>query len=144
MTMHPNLAEALLETPSDAIVASGRDGKITFWNPGAVRIFGYTSEEALGQSLDLIIPENLRSRHWQGYDKVMATGESHYGQGDLLAVPGLVKGGGRISIEFTIVMLKDAGGQVTGMAAIMRDVSARFEEMRTLRKKLAEAAKTQA
>ena len=144
MTMQSSLAEALLATPSDAIVASGRDGIITFWNRGAVRIFGYTSEEAVGQSLDLIIPENLRARHWEGYDKVMATGESHYGQGDVLAVPGLAKGGGRISIEFTIVMLRGEDGHVIGMAAIMRDVSKRFDEMRTLRKRLAEATEDKA
>ena len=70
----------------------------------------------------------------------MTTGESRYGQGDVLAVPSLIKGGGRISIEFTIVMLKDESGRPLGMAAIMRDVSKRFEETRTLRKKLAEAA----
>ena len=141
MGMDSSLADALLATASDAIVAADKDGKITFWNPGAVRLFGFTPQEALGQSLDLIIPENLRARHWQGFETVMATGESHYGQGDVLAVPGLVKGGGRISIEFTIVMLKDEAGRPTGMAAIMRDVSRRFDEMRALRKKLAEATK---
>jgi PAS domain S-box-containing protein len=133
------LAEAILATPSDGIVASDRNGIITFWNPGAVRIFGYTREEAIGQSLDLIIPENLRARHWEGYRKVMATGESHYGLGDVLAVPGLVKDSGRKSIEFTIVMLRDRNGHPTGMAAIMRDVTKRFEETRALRRQLAEA-----
>jgi PAS domain S-box-containing protein len=143
MSMEATLAAALLATPSDAIVASDHRGTITFWNPGAARIFGYTREEALGQSLDLIIPENLRARHWEGYDKVMQTGESHYGQGDVLAVPGVAKGGRRISIEFTIVMLKDEHDQPSGMAAIMRDVSQRFEETRALRRKLAEATRTQ-
>jgi len=121
-------------------VASDRDGTITFWNPGAARIFGYTREEALGQSLDLIIPENLRARHWEGYSKVMQSGQSQYGEGDLLAVPALAKGNRRISIEFTIVMLQDDAGRREGIAAIMRDVTQRFEELRALRKKLAEAA----
>lgn len=144
MSMESTLAQAVLATQSDAIVASDQNGKITFWNPGAVRIFGYTSEEALGQSLDLIIPENLRARHWEGYEKAMQTGESRYGHGDVLAVPAIVKGNRRISVEFTIVMLKDGQARPTGMAAIMRDVSKRFEETRTLRKKVAEAGGTSA
>ena len=136
-----DVAQALLATESDAIVATDRDGKITFWNPGAVRIFGYAREEALGQSLDLIVPENQRARHWAGYRKVMETGESHYGRGDVLAVPALVKGGGRISVEFTIAMLRDQSGRPTGIAAIMRDVTKRFEETRALRRQLAEATR---
>src|SRR5919112_3185822 len=93
------LAAALLSTASDAIVASDRDGVIQYWNPGAERIFGHSRADALGQSLDLIIPENLRARHWQGYRQVMQCGESRYGHGDILAVPGLRKDGARISVE---------------------------------------------
>jgi PAS domain S-box-containing protein len=135
------LADALLRTKSDAIVASDAAGIIRFWNPGAERIFGYTSGEATGQSLDIIIPERLRARHWLGYRHVMTTGESRYGHGDILAVPGIRKDGARISLEFTIVPLRDASGRMVGMAAIMRDVTTRFEEMRALRHKLAEASK---
>ena len=133
------VAAALLDSESDAIVATDRDGAIVLWNPGAVRIFGYTAAEAVGRSLDLIIPENLRARHWEGYRQVMATGTSRYGRGDVLAVPGLVKGGGRISLEFTIAMLHGADGRPIGIAALMRDVTKRFEEMRELRR-LARAA----
>jgi len=125
---------------SDAIVASDRDGKITFWNPGAERIFGFSAAEALGQSLDIIIPERLRARHWSGYANVVRTGESRYGHGDLMSVPALHKGGTRLSIEFTIVPLKDEAGAMAGMAAIMRDVTARFEEIRALRQKVAAAS----
>ncbi len=139
MNMHDRLSEALLTSPSDAIVATDRDGRIVFWNPGAERIFGFTAHEAVGQSLDLIIPENLRARHWEGFRHVMKTGTSRYGQGDLLAVPGLNKDGRRISVEFTIVMLRD-GDQITGTVAVMRDVTKRFEEVRELRRKLAEAS----
>jgi PAS domain S-box-containing protein len=135
------LADAVLRTNSDAIVASDKDGIIRFWNPGAERIFGFTSGDAIGQSLDIIIPERLRARHWLGYRQVMATGESRYGHGDVLAVPGIRKDGGRISLEFTIVPIRDDTGQMIGLAAIMRDVTARFEEMRGLRQKLAEASK---
>jgi PAS domain S-box-containing protein len=133
MDLERKLGEALLRTMSDAIVASDRDGRITFWNPGAERIFGFSRSEAIGQSLDLIIPERLRERHWTGYTEVMRTGESRYGHGDLLSVPALRKDGTRLSIEFTIVPLKDDAGAMAGMAAILRDVTARFEELRALR-----------
>src|SRR4029079_11897752 len=102
------LADAVLRTDSDAIVASDKDGIIQFWNPGAERIFGYTSGDAIGKSLDIIIPERLRERHWQGYRQVMATGESRYGHGDVLAVPGIRKDGTGVSLEFTIVPVRDA------------------------------------
>jgi PAS domain S-box-containing protein len=133
------LIEALLGSASDAIIATDREGIINFWNPGAERIFGFAAGEAVGQSLDLIIPENLRARHWAGFHEVMATGVSRYGLGDLLSVPGMTKGGKRISVEFTIVMLKDGEQRVTGTVAVMRDVTRRFEEVRALKRKLAEA-----
>jgi PAS domain S-box-containing protein len=136
------LPKAILSTQADAIVAADRDGLIRFWNPGAERIFGFASGEAVGQSLDLIIPERLRPRHWDGFRHTMETGHSRYGEGDLLSVPALHKGGATISVEFTIVPLKDEAGRMTGMVAIMRDVTARFEEMRQLRRKLAESTRT--
>jgi PAS domain S-box-containing protein len=139
MELERKLGDALLHSMSDAVVASDRDGRITFWNPGAERIFGFSPAQAMGQSLDLIIPERLRARHWTGYTEVMRTGESRYGHGDLLSVPALRKDGTRLSIEFTIVPLKDEAGAMTGMAAILRDVTARFEEMRALRQKAATA-----
>ena len=87
----------------------------------------------------LIIPESLRARHWAGYNRVMATGESHYGQGDLLSVPGLTKDSRCISVEFTIVLLHDNGQRPVGTAAILRDVTKRFEEARELRRQLTES-----
>ena len=138
MKLSDQLGRALLASSSDAIIATNREGHITFWNPGAERIFGFAADEAVGQSLDLIIPENLRARHWEGFHHVMKTGTSRYGDGDLLSVPGLAKGGRRISVEFTIVMLRDETGLV-GTVAVMRDVTKRFEELRDLRRKLAEA-----
>jgi PAS domain S-box-containing protein len=136
--MNPSqIAEALLASGSDAIVATDRDGIIRLWNKGAERIFGHSAAEAVGQSLDLIIPEPLRARHWEGYRHVMQTGQSRYGEGDVLAVPGLCKDGSRVSLEFTIAMIRDEVGEMIGVAAILRDVTARFEEMKALRKKLA-------
>jgi len=139
--MKPNvpdeIASALVASESDAIIATDREGRISFWNPGAERIFGFSAAETIGQSLDLIIPENLRARHWSGYRRVMETGSSIYGRGDLLSVPALTKDGGRISVEFTILMLKSAQGEVTGTVAVLRDVSLRFAETRELKRKLA-------
>jgi PAS domain S-box-containing protein len=139
MTIPAGLAEALLHSASDAIVATDREGRVIFWNPGAERIFDFTAEEAAGQSLDIIIPENLRARHWEGFRHTMATGTSRYGHGDLLSVPALTKDGRRISVEFTIVLLRDGRGEVAGTVAVMRDVTKRFEEVRELRRRLAEA-----
>jgi PAS domain S-box-containing protein len=138
MDISRQLGQALLASSSDAIIATDREGHITFWNPGAERIFGFAVNEAVGKSLDLIIPENLRARHWEGFRHVMANGVSRYGDGDLLSVPGLSRDGRRISVEFTIVMLRDEGG-VAGTVAVMRDVTKRFEELRDLRRRLAEA-----
>ena len=135
----PTLFETIVRDAADAIVYAGADGTIGFWNAGAERIFGYAAAEAIGQSLDLIIPERLRSQHWEGFRRVMQTGQSRYGAGDLLAVPAQRKDGTRISVEFTIVPLHDAAGRMLGMAAILRDVTQRFNEMKALRQQLAAA-----
>jgi len=132
------LGDTILNTTSDAILATDREGVIRFWNRGAARIFGFTAEQAIGASLDLVIPERLRKRHWDGYERVMATGETRYGAGDVLAVPAIAKGGRQISVEFTIILLQDSEQRVSGMAAILRDVTARFEELRQLKRELAD------
>jgi PAS domain S-box-containing protein len=131
------LAHAILSTRSDAIIAADKQGLIRFWNPGAERIFGFSEAEALGQSLDIIIPERLRQRHWEGYDRTMATGQSRYGESDLLAVPAVRKDGTSLSIEFTIMILRDGDNQIVGIAALLRDVTKRFEELRALKRQLA-------
>ena len=134
-----DFAAILLRDTPEAVVYADADGVIRFWNRGAERIFGYPEAEALGQSLDLIVPQGLRERHWRGYRQTMATGESRYGAGDLLAVPAQKKDGSRVSIEFTILPFREADGRLCGIAAILRDVTRRFEEVRALRKELAEA-----
>jgi len=141
MTAPSAIVDALLATKSDGIVATDRDGLITFWNPGAIRIFGYSAEEAIGQSLDIIIPENLRARHWAGYREVMATGRSRYGEGDTLSVPAMTKFGNRISVDFTIATLHGPQQNLIGMVAVLRDVTHRFEEIRSLKRKLAESVR---
>ncbi len=133
------LGRAVLGAASEAIVSVDREGVIRFWNPGAERLFGFAAAEAVGRPIDIIIPEPQRARHWAGFRRVMETGESRYGQGDLLAVPGLRKDGSRVSVEFTIVPLRDRTGRMEGMAAVLRDVTRRFEETRALRRELAAA-----
>jgi PAS domain S-box-containing protein len=138
--MRPDLehfADRLVAGMSDAIVYADADGTIRLWNRGATRIFGFAESEALGGSLDIIIPEGLRQRHWLGYRGTMQTGQSRYGDGQILSVPAVRKDGARISVEFTIVPFADDVGQMIGIAAIMRDATARFEELRALRKELA-------
>ena len=138
---HEAVAQVVLAARTDAIVAADHDGLIRVWNAGAERIFGFAAAEAIGRSLDLIIPERLRQRHWDGYRHTMATGESRYGEGDLLSVPALRRDGATISVEFTVVPLKAASGEMIGIIAVLRDATKRFEEMRALRKKLAETEK---
>jgi PAS domain S-box-containing protein len=127
---------------ADAIVASDSEGVIGYWNPGAERIFGHSAAEAMGQSLDIIIPQRLRGRHWEGYRRVMQGGASRYGDGDLLAVPALRKDGALISVEFTIAPVRSAHGAIMGLVAVMRDVTVRFEEIKALRQKLRSQAAT--
>lgn len=131
------LCQRIVEDAPDAIIFADRDGVIRLWNAGAQAVLGYQPEEALGQTLDLIVPEHLRERHWEGFRRVMATGVTRYGREQLLAVPAIGKDRGRISVEFSIVMLRDATGQPLGIAAILRDVTQRWQEQRRLRERLA-------
>jgi PAS domain S-box-containing protein len=133
------LCQQLVAASLDAIVFADLAGVIRLWNAGAVAMFGYQAAEALGQSLDLIIPETLRARHHEGYQRVMATGVSRYAT-ELLAVPGRRKDGRRISLEFTLTLVRDDRGQILGAAAIMRDVTARWERDQELKKRLAALA----
>ena len=127
----------LVDAAPDAIIYADAKGLIGFWNRGAERLFGFPESEAIGQSLDLIIPMNLRKRHWDGYTRTMETGVTRYGDGDILAVPALRKDGSRVSVEFTIILFRDHNGQMMGIGAILRDVTTRFEELKSLRAALA-------
>jgi PAS domain S-box-containing protein len=129
----------LVAESRDAIIFVDKDALIRLWNAGAEAMFGYRAGEMEGQSLDRIIPDPLRARHNEGFHRVMATGESRYAA-DLLAVPGLRKDGSRISLEFTITLIKDDEGTVLGAAAIMRDVTARWKREQELKKRLAALA----
>ena len=131
------MSQQILALAPDAILFSDREGIIRLWNSGAERIFGFKTEQAIGQSLDIIIPEKLRERHWEGYRKTMETGETRYGT-DLLTVPAMDADGSRLSTEFAIVMLTGDDGKPIGVAAIMRDVTERHQKEKQLRERLAE------
>ena len=129
--------EQFVRATGDAIVAADSDGSIVMWNPAAERIFGYRESDALGRSLDLIIPERLRQRHWDGYRQVMHTGHTKYGT-DVLRVPAVHKDGRALSIAFTVTLLPTPDGQGRVIVATIRDETARWKEERALRQRLAE------
>lgn len=124
--------QALLNIP-DAVVLCDRKGIITFWNDGAARIFGYSAAQALGQSLDIIIPERLRERHWKGYFAMLKTGKSTHQASELLNVPALTRLRQTISIQFTVAPVSDGDGRITGILSIMRDITETRDELRRLR-----------
>jgi PAS domain S-box-containing protein len=130
-----DLCQRIVEQTQEAIIYADRDGLVRFWNQGAKAMFGYEDEEAIGQSLDLIIPERLRARHWQGYSQVMETGVTRYGS-ETLAVPAIRKDGQRLSIEFTIVLLQDTNGIPIGTAALIRDVTTRWQQEKAQRERI--------
>lgn len=137
---YDQLCRAIVDRSSDAIVYSDREGIIRLWNDGAVAMFGFSAGEVVGQSLDIIIPENLRKRHWDGYFRVMDGAETRYAT-ELLAAPALCRDGRRLSSEFSIVLVRDGNGRIHGVAAIIRDVTARWQREKSLRERLAAVEK---
>jgi PAS domain S-box-containing protein len=136
METHVDL-HALVHAAGDAIIVADVEGLIMLWNPAAERLFGFTAAEAVGHSLDLIIPERFRERHWRGYHVVMRTGQTRY-HANVLRVPALRKDGQRLSIAFTVTLLHTSDGHLTGIAAIVRDDTERWQEEQALRRRLAE------
>ena len=133
--------QQLIENTADAILVADRQGLIRYWNTGAERLFGHSAAEAVGQSLDLIIPEHLRARHWEGYFRVMATGQTKY-LSDLLTSPGVRNDGTRLSLEFSIVLLRNDRGDIDGCASIMRDITSRWQREKALKERLAACEKS--
>ena len=131
------LTEQIVKEAHDAIIMADREGIIRLWNKGAQMMFGFDPAEAIGQSLNIIIPENLKERHNRGYQQVMQSGRSRYAS-ELLAVPGLKKDGTRISVEFTLVLIRDNEERIMGAAAILREVTARWEKERAMKRRLKE------
>ncbi len=130
------LCRRIIADSRDAIIFADQEGIIRLWNRGAEAMFGFPPAEALGQPLDIIIPENLRARHGEGYRRVMASGSTKYAQ-DLLAVPALHKDGSRISVEFTITLIRGEKGEILGTGAVIREVTARWQQDKKMRERLA-------
>jgi PAS domain S-box-containing protein len=131
-----DLPRRILDGSPDAILVSDPGGVVRYWNASAERVFGFSASEALGSSMDFIVPERLRGRHWDGWETTMKTGVTRYGGGQLLAVPALHKDGRQISIEFSIQLLKDSGGQIEWVVAVFRDVTERYARDKALRAQL--------
>lgn len=135
-TLPDSLFRRILDGSPDAVLISDREGTIRYWNAAAERVFGYSASRALGASMDLIIPERLRGRHWAGWEATMRTGVTRYADGQLLAIPALHQDGRRISVEFSIQLLKDAGSRIDLVVAVFRDVTERWEREKALRARL--------
>jgi PAS domain S-box-containing protein len=131
------LAAAVVKASSEAIVVTDPAGLIRLWNDGAARMFGYSADEAIGQSLDVIIPEKLRDRHWKGYFQTMATGYTRYGD-KMLSVPATHRDGQRLAIEFSVALVRDDADQIVGISAIMREITERRNAEKALRAKITE------
>ncbi|WP_372825673.1 PAS domain-containing protein [Polaromonas sp.] len=127
----------LVQAIGDAVVASDASGAIVLWNPAAERMFGFTESEALGKSLDIIIPQRQQQRHWDGYHQTMATGKTRYGN-DVLRVPAVHKDGHGLSIAFTVALLHTPDNKISAIVAVIRDETSRFAEERNLKKRLTE------
>ncbi len=135
-----NLQHAMDIAP-DSIIALDRAGNVAYWNQGSTEIFGFTSEEMLGNNLDAIIPEKLRQRHNEAYAVYVETGKSRYGPGHMLAVPAMNKAGERISVEFRLSILTDEEGKVEYVVSILRDVTERWNKEQETRRRLMELEK---
>lgn len=135
MNLH-DLGDRLVTAMPDALIVADAEGIIRLWNGAAERMFGFSADEALGRSRDIITPERLRARHWAGFHQTMRTGQTRYGAGDLLSVPAVRKDGQQISIQFSILPLEGPDGGLQGIAVIMRDVTSDFMARKALQREL--------
>jgi PAS domain S-box-containing protein len=126
------LFQSIVEQSSDAIIFAGRDGAILIWNRGAETVFGYAAAEVLGKSLDLIIPESLRSAHWEGFHRALASGRTKYA-GRVLTTRSVHKSGSRLYVDLSFGLITDRAGVVAGAFATGRDCTARYLADKALR-----------
>ena len=130
-------ASLLVEQAPDAMIFADRDGVIRAWNAAAERIFGFSNETAIGQDLNIIVPEGLRDAHWQGYDRALAAGDTKY-RGQALPTKALRADGSQIYVELSFAIVHDRDGAVIGALAQARDITERFQRDRDLRRRLRE------
>ena len=123
------LAERILDYVADAVISTDRSGAIIRWNHASAALFGYSAGEVLGQSVELIIPEHLRTAHWKGFDDAMEKGATKL-QGRPTLTRALHKSGRRLYVEMTFAIVKDDTDEVLGAVAMARDVTERVEQER--------------
>jgi PAS domain S-box-containing protein len=123
------LAARILAQAADALIYAGRDGRIERWNAAAQRVFGFSAAEAIGQSLDLIIPEHLRAGHWRGWDAAMQTAQLKL-NGQATLTRALTKAGDKCFVEMSFALVMDDAGTPIGAVAMARDVTARVAKER--------------
>ena len=141
--MDTQLQTDLLDQGPDAVIFAGTDGLVAYWNAAAERIFGHTSAAAMGQSLDIIIPEQYREAHWTAFDRALADGDTKY-RGQSLATRSVRADGEKIYVELSFGIIKDAAGASIGAIATARDITERFTADREMRRKLRELEKAAA
>lgn len=135
--MMTTLSDAILHSMPEALIFADLDGIIRLWNPGAETVFGFAASEAIGQSLDLIIPEKLRKAHWDGFNKAIVRGGTLPGRSSAIT-RSLHKSGEQTYVDMSFAMVKDQAGQMLGSMAVARDATQRFLEEKNLRRQLAE------
>ena len=123
------LAERILDQLADAVIYANRSGEIVRWNRASTGMFGFSAEEALGLSLDLIIPEHLRASHWRGFNAAMTKGVMRL-RGRPTLTRALHKSGRKLYVEMTFAVVKGDEGEVFGSVAMARDVTERIERER--------------
>lgn len=126
----------IIEQIADTVIVADITGAIVIWNAAAESLFGYAAAEAIGQSLDLIIPDDLRAAHWAGYRRAVASGATRK-RGRVTLTRALTKSGATIYLEISFAMLADVNGKPIGSVAIARDATIRRRELKALRDRLA-------
>jgi PAS domain S-box-containing protein len=126
----------IVEGMSEAMIFSDPAGVIRLWNPGAQALFGYTPDEAFGQSLDLIIPERLREAHWKGFHRAMQQGVTAHGRVSIIT-RSLHKEGGQLYVDMSFAVVRNQAGETIGSVAIARNATERHLQEKSLRQQLA-------
>jgi PAS domain S-box-containing protein len=136
------LCRAVVAQAPDAVILANRDGAIELWNGAAERLFGYSSAEVIGKSLDVIIPERLRTAHWAGFQKAIESGHGKYAPGQVLTTRSMHKDGRKLYVDLSFALVRDDAGAITGAMAIGRDCTDRYLSDRALRERISELERT--
>jgi PAS domain S-box-containing protein len=132
-----DLFQGIVEQVADGIIFADRSGAIRLWNAGAQAIFGYAADEVIGQSLNVIIPERLRSAHWAAFDRAVETGQTKYGR-QAMTTRSMHKDGSKLYVDLSFALVKDNASEVLGSVAMARDITKRQLAETELRRRVAE------